>query len=115
MDESVDIPLELWEGVVALCFEEMPRYYRGGQRAVIEWRLRGAAAGRWQLVLSGDECAVVRDGTQDADVAFEASDQDFVSVCLGRSDPRALALRGRIRPRGNLLLAARVPRWFDTP
>ena len=115
VDEVVEIPRDLWAAVVELCLWEMPRYYRGGQHAVVEWRLRGDASGRWQLVLTEDACEVVPDGTHAADVSFEASDRDFVSVCLGQADPRRLALRGRIRPRGNLLLAARVPRWFDTP
>jgi putative sterol carrier protein len=115
VDAQVAIGLELWQGVVALCFEEMPRYYTGGPAAVVEWRLSGPGGGRWQLVLDGERCVVVRDGRRDPDVSFEAEDRDFVAVCLGQADPRRLALRGRIRPRGNLLLAARAAGWFATP
>ena len=115
MSDRVEIPVALWEAVVELCFSEMPGYYRGGADAVVEWRLRGRAAGRWQLVLDAESCEVHRDGPFAPDVCIEASDLDFVAVCLGEADPRRLALRGRIRPRGNLLLAARMSRWFAPP
>ena len=111
----VEVPLELWRGVVALCFAEMPRYYRGGGDAVIEWRLSGPGGGRWQLLLDPDSCEVVPDGTRDPDLRLSATDRDFVAVCLGHADPRRLALRRRIRARGSLLLAARMPRLFAPP
>ena len=115
MTEHVQVPVDLLRAMVDLCFSEMPGYYRGGGDAVVEWRLRGAAGGRWQLVLTRDHCEVHRDGPFAPDVRLEASDLDFVAVCLGEADPRRLALSGRIRPRGNLLLAARVSRWFAPP
>jgi predicted lipid carrier protein YhbT len=115
VDETVEIPLPLWRGVVDLCFAEMPRYYVGSTDAVVEWCLSGRAEGRWQLVLRDGTCSVERDGGRRPDVRLEATDCDFVAVCLGQADPRRLALRRRIRARGNLLLAARVGGWFRPP
>jgi predicted lipid carrier protein YhbT len=113
--DTVAMPRELLVGVVELCFSEMPRYYRGGTDAVIEWRLEGPAGGRWQLVLRDGRCEVHREGGHRPDVQLEASTFDFVAVCLGQADPRRLALRRRIRARGNLLMAARMSRWFRPP
>jgi predicted lipid carrier protein YhbT len=113
--DTVSIPRELLAGVVELCFSEMPRHYRGGADAVVEWRLQGPAGGRWQLVLRAGRCEVHRGGDHRPDVSLEASDVDFVAVCLGQADPRRLALRRRIRARGNLLMAARMSRWFRPP
>lgn len=115
MSDRVEIPAELWRSVVELCFTQMPSFYRGGADAVVEWRLRGVASGRWQLVLEPHRCEVHRDGTHPPDVCLEATDLDFVAICIGRANPRRLALQRRIRPRGNLLLAARLPRWFAQP
>ena len=113
--DTVEIPLELWRGLVELCFTEMPNHYVGDGWAVVEWRLSGRAEGRWQLVLRGDSCQVVRDGDLHPDVCLRATDEDFVAICLGQADPRRLTMRRRLRPRGNLLVAARVAKWFRPP
>ena len=113
--DTVEIGFELWRGVVEMCFETMPDHYVGDADAVVEWRLEGRVSGRWQLVLRDGSCEVVRDGGQDPDVCLTISDEDFVAMCLGQADPRRLAVRRRLRPRGNLLLAARLGGWFRTP
>jgi predicted lipid carrier protein YhbT len=113
--ETVRVPRDLLAGIVELCFSELPRHYVGDAHAVVEWRLSGPAGGRWQLVLRGERCTVEREGRHEPDVCMEAADLDFVAVCLGHADPRRLALRRRIRPRGNLLMAARMSRWFRPP
>ena len=113
--DTVEIPLELWRGMVAMCFETMPDHYVGDADAVVEWRLEGRVSGRWQLELSDGACRVVREGDRDPDVCLTVSDQDFVAVCLGQADPKRLTVRRRLRPRGNLLLAARLGGWFRAP
>jgi len=112
---TVEIPLDLLEGMVALCFREMPRYFRGPADGVVEWRLRGPAGGRWQVVMDGERCEVQRGGRREPDVRLEVDDLDFVAVCLGRANPRKLALQRRLKPRGSLRLAARLQGLFDFP
>lgn len=113
--ETVEIPLELWRGMVETCFRTMPDHYVGRAHAVVEWRLRGRVSGRWQVVLRGERCEVVPEGEHEPDVCLGVSDLDFVAVCLGHEDPRRLAMRRRLRPRGNLLLAARLGGFFRPP
>jgi hypothetical protein len=73
----------------------------------IAWDLTDAEP--WHLVLA-EAGSVVRQGAApDADLRLRTSLQDLVDLSNGRADARALLLRRRLRPKGDLRLLARLP------
>ena len=103
-------------------FRHMPATLRPDKaraaRAVAEWRITGREDGghdRFQVIVEDGRCVVERDGTADADVTFTIGPVDFLRLITGGADPAKLFLFGRLRVKGDLMLAARLPTWFAVP
>ena len=87
-------------------------------KAVIEWRITRPEGGedRWQIKLEGGSCSVARDGdVPEPDVVFTVAPVDFVKLIAGVESGPKLFVFGRLKIRGNLMLAARVQGFFRAP
>ena len=106
-------------GVIDFCFRSMPDFFRGARaprvKAVVEWTVTGDVGGRWQLHLDSGRCTVVRDGARRPDLRLTIDPVPFVGLCLGVYSATRLVISGQLRPRGNLLLLARLPSFFELP
>jgi putative sterol carrier protein len=61
-----------------------------------------------------DGACVVADGTTPSStVAVTMADEDFVELMLGRLDRVSAFMMGRLKVKGDLLLAQRLPDLFD--
>ena len=88
------------------------------QRGVIKWRISGARGGghdRWFVVLRDGSCESGRDLDLRPRVTFTVGPLDFLRLVTGNADPARLVLSRRLRIRGDLLWAARMPRFFSIP
>lgn len=90
------------------------------QRGAIKWKIGEADGGdgydRWYVVLRGDgTCRSGRDLDVRPRVTFTVGPLDFLRMATGAADPRRLVLTRRLKLRGDLLWAARMPRFFRTP
>jgi hypothetical protein len=86
--------------------------------AVIEWEITGPerdACDSWQLTVSRGTCTCVRDGDADPDVSYRIAPVDFVKLITGIESGPKMFVFGKLRIRGNLMMAARVPSWFRIP
>jgi putative sterol carrier protein len=86
--------------------------------AVVEWRVRSSTGGddfERQLVMSGGRCTLVEAPGENATVTYEIDDVDFIRLITGGESGPKLFLYGRLRVRGNLILAARMPSLFRMP
>ncbi|MBI5106251.1 MAG: ribonucleotide-diphosphate reductase subunit beta [Solirubrobacterales bacterium] len=75
----------------------------------IQWDFTDHEA--WHLVLDG-RASAHRGPAASPDLRLRVSLDDFVDVTADRADPLRLVLRGRLRPRGDLRVLARMPRVF---
>jgi putative sterol carrier protein len=106
------------EEIFARMPQELDPARAAGVEAVVEWRVGegGDAEARcWQLTIKDGACTCVRDGDADPDVTFEVAPVDFVKLVAGVANGPKLFVFGRLRIRGNLMLAARVPGFFRVP
>lgn len=86
--------------------------------AVIEWRITEAddvEFDRWQMVIADRRCSVRRDGDSKPNVTYTVGPIDFVRLISGTKSGPELFMLGRLKVRGNLMLAARMPSWFQIP
>jgi putative sterol carrier protein len=88
-----------------------------GVDAVVEWQITGAEGGedRWQLTIRDGACSVARDGDADPDVTFRAAPVEFVKLIAGVESGPKLFVFGKLKIRGNLMLAARFQGFFKQP
>jgi putative sterol carrier protein len=103
-------------------FRRMQEHFRperaDGVGAVIEWRIGGAEGGgqdRWQTVIRGGACSVVRNGQERPRVIFTAGPVDFIRLVTGNASGPKLFLFGKLKIGGDLLLARRVQGLFRIP
>ncbi len=107
-------PVDPRPGDVALLFDGMRRSANAAAvpaGTTIEWHFTDHEP--WHLVLAPGASRAVAGRAARPNLRLRSSLQDFADVSAGRADPRRLLLRGRLRPRGDLRLLARLPKVFD--
>ena len=110
------------ELILGEIFRRMPEQFDARRAAsvdaVVEWRVRSSTGGdefERQLVMSGGRCTLVEAPGENATVTYEIDDVDFIRLITGGESGPKLFLYGRLRVRGNLILAARMPSFFRMP
>jgi putative sterol carrier protein len=85
--------------------------------AVIEWQITNPEGGedRWQIAIADGACSVARDGGAEPDVTFRVGPVEFVKLIAGAESGPKLFVFGKLKIRGNLMLAARVQGFFRMP
>lgn len=86
--------------------------------ARIEWRIGGTRSpgtDAFLMVIGSGGCSVSRDGSDTPDITFELGGVDFLRLVTGNANPAILFLTGRLRLRGDELLALEVARLFSLP
>lgn len=108
--------------ILAEIFRRMPEQFdpkrAAGVDAVVEWRIlerEPEGHDSWHLVLRGGECRVQTGPAEDPAVVYEIGPVDFIRLVTGNASGPRLFLFGRLKIRGNLLLAARMPGFFRLP
>lgn len=89
-----------------------------GVEAIVEWRIGGRRRGgldRYQLAFAGGRCRLRRGGGQVPTLTLEMDGVGFLRLVAGASGAAWLALGGRLRARGDLALAAQLPRLLNVP
>ena len=108
------------EQIVGEVFRRFPeRLSEEGRRAnaVIKWKLRrkGGEDQRWFVVLEEGECKTGKDFDRKPDVTLSLKELDFLKLVTGNANPTQMFLTRRLRIRGDLMLAARMQRFFEIP
>jgi hypothetical protein len=86
--------------------------------AVAEWEILAGPGGgpdRFQVAIRYGSCTVTRDGEDNPDVRYQIGALDFVKMVGGAVQPPALFVFGKLKVRGDLMLAARMTRFFRVP
>ncbi|HEX8065371.1 MAG TPA: SCP2 sterol-binding domain-containing protein [Thermoleophilaceae bacterium] len=86
--------------------------------AVVEWHVVLGGEGsdhRWQIAIRDGACTVERGGSADPDVTFRVGALEFVKLIAGVESGPRLFVFGKLKIRGNLMLAARFQGFFRTP
>ena len=104
-------------------FNRWPDQFRpekaGDLDAVVEWQIPRDEGGedRWQLTIRNGTCSVARDEglDPDPDVTYRVRPVEFVKLVAGVEAGPKLFILGRLKIRGNLMLAARFQSLFNAP
>lgn len=126
-DSSADELSRLMSGgrrdaVLRKIFGDMPAVFRpenaGSTDAVIHWVVGGRPGGGedvFELVVAGGTCRLSqRPGTRPR-VTMTVGPVDWLRLVTGNANPVTLFMRGRLRAKGDLGLALRIPALFEPP
>ena len=122
-DEDLERGLaENRELVLSEVFNRMPEAFRadkaGDLDAVVEWRVKGAADGghdSWQLTIRDGRCTLAREGSEDPTVTLIVGPVDFLKLVTGNASGPMMFTFGKLKVRGDLMLAARIQSFFAVP
>ena len=110
------------ELLLAEIFRQMPerldRERAADIDAVVEWRIvdpKTREQDIWQMVLRDGTAEVQPGPAEDPTVTMEVGAIDFMRLITGGASGPKLFLFGRLKVRGNLVLAARMQGLFDIP
>ena len=73
----------------------------------LAWDFRDAPS--WSITIDNGSATARAERAEHADLTFRCRYEDWVDVVAGRTDPKRAMLTGRLRPRGNPLILARMP------
>lgn len=90
-----------------------------GTQATIAWRITGRPDGeadRWSVVIERGACRVLRDDDGiGASATIRCDAVEFLKIVTGNANPVMSFVRGRIKVKGDLPLAARLTSLFEIP
>jgi putative sterol carrier protein len=103
-------------------FRQMPERLdpeqAAGVEATVEWRILdddNAGYDTWHLIIRDGRCEMQPGPVEDPTVTYEIDPLDFIRLITGSASGPKLFLFGRLKVRGNLVLAARMPGFFRIP
>jgi putative sterol carrier protein len=110
------------ELILSEIFTRMPEQFDRAKApdvtAVVEWQITDGPEGRtdrWQLTIKDGACTCAEGGDAEPDVTFTVAPVDFVKLIAGAESGPKMFVFGKLKIRGNLMLAARVQGFFRMP
>lgn len=110
------------ELILGEIFRRMPEHFDARQaadvQATVEWRILRDDDRRhdsWHLIIEDGRCELRAGPAEAPTVIYELDGVDFIRLISGSASGPKLFLFGRLKIRGNLLLAARMPGLFVIP
>ncbi|AVT32370.1 acyl-CoA synthase [Plantactinospora sp. BC1] len=100
----------------------MPGVFRGdragGTSAVVHWRIGDGPDGAvdvYEIVIDGGACALSPEPQRQPKLTLTVGAVDFLRMVTGNAHPVTLAMKGKLKTKGDLGLTARFPQLFDIP
>jgi hypothetical protein len=108
--------------ILGAIFARMPDYFdpaaAGDVDAIVEWRILGRPEGghdTFHMVIRERLCSVSEGSHPNPSVTISLGPVPFVRVVTGQENPIRLFTFGKLSVKGNLVLAAKVSKFFDIP
>ncbi len=83
-----------------------------GINADIQFHLTGNDGGDWVVTVQNGRCTVRQGTVPNPRVNLTADARDFVGVVTGKTNPMMAMMKGRLKVKGDMALAARFPKMF---
>lgn len=109
---------EILDGI----FARMPESFRPGRAAgldaVIQWTITGGANGSdtYEIRIADGACTTSpATGTTHPTLAITVAPVDFVKVVSGNANPVLMFMSGKLKAKGDMMLAVNIPNLFEVP
>ena len=85
-----------------------------GINKTLQWNITDAEPGIWAFEISGGSGRLITGGVDSPDTTFTTSAETWVGVAEGRQDAMKAFMTGKLRVEGDMMLALKVPKLFET-
>jgi putative sterol carrier protein len=86
-----------------------------GINATIQIKLSGEQGGNWYLDIHDQDCQLIQGEIESPSLTLESDPQDFKDIVSGKLDPAKAFMSGRLKFRGNMLIAMKLASVFGRP
>jgi len=97
-------------------FDQMPQSFQpsaaAGIDAVIQFALEGEGGGNWLVTIRDGAVSVAEGLSASPSLTISATAEDYLAIGTGKLNEQLAFMTGRIRARGNTLLAMKLPKLF---
>jgi putative sterol carrier protein len=103
---------------VAETFETMQTLFNPaaatGLNKIIQWDINGDEAGKWAFKVANQTCELIPGGVEKPDLEMSMTDKDWLAIAEGKLDPMNAFMTGKVKTKGDVMLAMRIPNLFPT-
>jgi putative sterol carrier protein len=97
-------------------FDRMPASFQSGAAAGLDveilFDITGEGGGKWRVAIKDGGLRVEEGPSEKPNLTITASAKDYLAISLGTLNEQLAFMTGRIRAKGDTLLAMKLPRLF---
>ena len=98
-------------------FSRMPEVFdrdaAAGLNAVIQFNIEGDEGGDWYVVIKNQACTVCEGIHDNPTLSLKLTDKDWMALCKGELNAVLAFMSGKLKAKGDILLAQRMPKLFS--
>ena len=84
-----------------------------GLNAVIQFNIEGDEGGDWYATIKDQTCAVSKGVHDSPTLSLRLSDKNWIALCKGELNAVMAFMTGKLKAKGDLMLAQRLPKLFS--
>ncbi|MGH3613353.1 MAG: SCP2 sterol-binding domain-containing protein [Pseudonocardia sp.] len=85
-----------------------------GMNRTLQWNITDAEPGVWAFEIRDGHGTLVPGGVTKPDTTFTTSSATWMAIAEGRQDAMRAFMSGKLKVSGDMMLAMKVPKLFDT-
>ena len=98
-------------------FDGMPKAFDRGEaaglNAVIQFNIEGNEGGDWYAMIKDQTCTVSEGVHDNPTLSLRMSDKNWIALCKGELNAVSAFMTGKLKAKGDLMLAQRMPKLFS--
>jgi putative sterol carrier protein len=98
-------------------FTKMPGVFnRGaaaGLNAVIQFNIEGEEGGDWYAIIKDQTCTVSEGVHDSPTLSLRMADKNWIALCKGELNAVFAFMSGKLKAKGDIMLAQRLPKLFS--
>ena len=97
-------------------FTKMPEVFNrnaaAGLDVVIQYNIEGKDGGNWYAVIKNQTCTVSEGVHDSPTLSLTMADKDWMAMCKGELDGVSAFMSGKLKAKGDIMLAQHLPKLF---
>ncbi|MEU8845666.1 SCP2 sterol-binding domain-containing protein [Streptomyces sp. NPDC048564] len=85
-----------------------------GLNRTLQWKITDVDPGIWAFEIKDGQGRLIPGGVDEPDTTFVTSSETWVAIAEGRQDAMRAFMTGKLKVKGDMMLAMKVPKLFET-
>ncbi|MER7756980.1 SCP2 sterol-binding domain-containing protein [Kitasatospora sp. NPDC097643] len=85
-----------------------------GLNRTLQWKITDEEPGVWAFEIKDGQGRLIPGGVADPDTTFITTSETWMAIAEGRQDAMRAFMTGKLKVKGDMMLAMKVPNLFET-